>query len=74
MGTDFTLLEALLAKIVEDLDPLGYKRAVFRYDGSNALNALINVVKMRWSGEVVPEITPEGAQLPMAMQSVVSPC
>ena len=60
MGTDFTLLEALVTKIVDDLNSLGYKRAVFRYDWSNALECLINVVKLRWHGEVVPEVTPEG--------------
>ena len=60
MGTDFVLLEALVAKIIEDLDSLGYKRVTFRCDGSSALESLINVVRMRWTGEVVPETAPEG--------------
>ena len=60
MGTDFVLLEALVAKIIADLNSLGYRKVVFRYDGSTAFESLINVVKLRWDCEVIPEVTPEG--------------
>ena len=59
MGTDFVLLESLVACIVRDLDALGYRKAIFRYDGSAALDSLISVVKSKWSGDMIPEITPE---------------
>ena len=48
---NFVLLEALVAKIVADMTSLGYQKVVFRYDGSTALESLINVVKMRWGGD-----------------------
>ena len=59
-GTDFPTFDVLLAQIVEDLDTMGYRRVVFRSDGEPAILAVLDYIKQKWKGEVIPEKTPEG--------------
>ena len=42
-----------MAKVVADLDSLGYKRGLFRTDGETAILDLWSKVKERWQGEIV---------------------
>ena len=42
-----------MARLVADLDNLGYKRVLVRTDGQPALLDLCSEVKKRWTGEVV---------------------
>ena len=46
--------------IVKDLDTLGYHRVVFRCDNESSILALLRVVKLAWTGDVVQEKSPEG--------------
>ena len=45
--------EAVVTRLVADLDNLGYKRVLIRTDGEPALLDLWAEVKRRWTGEVV---------------------
>ena len=46
--------------MIADLDGLGYKRVRFRSDGEPSLVAFLRLVRSRWSGEVVSELTVKG--------------
>ena len=45
--------EAVVARVVSDLDMLGYKRVLVRTDGEPAILDLWNKVKEKWGGEIV---------------------
>ena len=46
--------------IVKDLDTLGYHRVVFRCDNEPSILALLEAVKLVWTGDVVQETSVEG--------------
>ena len=45
--------DAVVARLVADLENLGYKRVLVRTDGDPAILALWEAVKARWGGEIV---------------------
>ena len=45
--------DAVVARVIADLDSLGYKRVLVRTDGEPAILDLWARVKERWSGEIV---------------------
>ena len=71
-GTDNPMSPVVIAQIAQDLDSLGYKRIILRGDQEPALGALMTMVKQAWSGEVVPELAPQGRVRRMDLQSEVS--
>ena len=59
-GVDFPRCEKVVKMIVQDLDTLGYHRVVFRCDNEPSILALLRVVKLAWTGDVVQETSAEG--------------
>ena len=45
--------EAVVKRVVEDLDALGYKRILVRTDGEPAILDLWRKVKEKWTGEII---------------------
>ena len=45
--------ELVVAKIIDDLNTLGYRRVLVRTDGEPAILDLWNKIKERWWGEIV---------------------
>ena len=48
----------VVAKILEDLDYLGYKRVVLKSDQEPSIQALVRAIRDRWTGGVVIEEAP----------------
>ena len=48
------------AKIVADLDSMGYKSIVVKTDQESAITALFRSVKVAWSGDLIIEMSPKG--------------
>ena len=59
-GREFATYENLLSMITDDLDGLGYDRVCFRSDGEPALTCVLEDIRLRWKGQVVPESSAEG--------------
>ena len=59
-GVDFPNCEQVVKMIVEDLDNLGNHNVVFRCDNEPCILALLKVVKLAWTGDVVEETSAEG--------------
>ena len=59
-GVDFPSCEKVVKMIVKDLNSLGYHRVVFRCDNEPSILALLQVVKLAWTGDVVEGTSAEG--------------
>ena len=51
--------------LANDLDALGIRRAVYRTDQERSVMALMDAVKIVWSGELVPEEAARESPIPM---------
>ena len=58
-GVDFPSFEKVVQTIVKDLDTVGNHRVVFRCDNEPSI-ALLQAVKMAWTGDVVQGTPAEG--------------
>ena len=52
--------EAAARLIAADIDLMGVRRAAFRTDGEPSVKALIDLVRVIWDGELVPEEAQRG--------------
>jgi len=59
-GTQYEEGPLVIKKVMDDMNWLGYKRAVQMSDGEPAILALLRQLKTAWDGELVPEKSPEG--------------
>jgi hypothetical protein len=61
-GTQYEEGPLVIKKVMDDMNWLGYKRAVQMSDGEPAILAFLRQLKTAWDGELVPEKSPEGGE------------
>ena len=69
-GVQIPSCEKVVTIVVKDLENLGYRRIVFRYDNEPSILALLRAVKLAWTGDVVQEMCPKVTLNPTVLQSV----
>ena len=45
----------MVKRVMQSLDLLGHKRLILKSDQEPALVALLDEVKLRWGGDIIPE-------------------
>ena len=55
-GADMSMAK----QICDDLDSMGVRKAVYKTDQEPAILSLLDMVRVQWTGELIPEHAPKG--------------
>ena len=53
----------LLKQMARDLDDMGLKKVIYKSDKEHPITALLNALRVEWTGELVPETAALGPQV-----------